>query len=136
MIWKAYKYLYYRIYRWNRDMWKGFSDGPEYNALLGVFILLLFNISAVISFVGSLFEYKSVFDPGPPKSLVVVFNLISLTILYFLFVSNSKYKQIEKEFSTESKALHIRHGYYVVAYVVGSVFMFFLSGFVILFMQR
>src|SRR6476661_2690546 len=47
-MYRAFTYLYYRIYAWNVRTW-GESDVPQFNALFGVSFLVFLNILSVLA---------------------------------------------------------------------------------------
>lgn len=98
---KPYKYLYYKIYSLNHKT-RGESDGPEFNALLGVSFLNFLNIYTLIIFIDyltgfSLIEYLEI---GKLKLVLGTALIIALNSVFFL--TNDRYHQIYRQFKEET----------------------------------
>ena len=97
---KAYKYLFYRIYSWNLRIW-GKSDAPEYNTIVGLTVLVLFNIICIISLLEILLKVI-IFKPN---EIPIIYYLLIFTIMYginyFIFIFKKRYEKIVKEFKNE-----------------------------------
>lgn len=123
MAYKAYKYLYYRIYAWNLRMW-GESDLPKYNTLFGVSLLICFNIMTLATLVEVLVGNHL------PDSNVVSIGLLGifiavLLVSYYLLVHNGKYRTIVKEFNRETPVQRRKRLAAILLYVIGSLVTFF-----------
>ncbi len=90
MILRFSNHLFYRIYWWNVHIVKE-KDLPLLSALLGTSIFHILNFSAVI-FAFYTFVLKDV--QLYPKWLHILFMFLILTIDYFLFVHNGRYKKV------------------------------------------
>ncbi|MDB4104765.1 hypothetical protein N9545_04495 [Salibacteraceae bacterium] len=124
-MWKAYKYIYYWLYTWNRGLW-GESDLPELNAVLALSLAFVCNILSLMVLVyiatGGL-----IIQPGIPKIESIFLLLIVMALHYFSLMHNGKYQRIEKEFQNESKGERKRKGALALIYIFGSmVFYMFL----------
>lgn len=121
-LWRAYKYIYYWLYTWQRKLW-GEQDAPEYTPIFGLSLSMGCNIGSLavlIDFVTGVM----LIPLGLPKIRVVIVAITLLIIHYFLFVHKGKYKAIEKEFKEESKEERERKGKWVLLYAFGSLAFF------------
>jgi hypothetical protein len=116
----AYKYLYYRIYSWNRRTW-GESDVPHFNALLGVSFLLCLNLISCLTAVEVLTGRRVVLS----RLTVVVSGLTVLLASYFLLVHKRRYREIAREFSNETSIQRRRRLVAAIIYVTLSFLSFF-----------
>jgi len=119
MIYKAIKYLYYRIYDWNLRAW-GESDMPQYNAIIGVSFLMFLNIIGIFIAIEALtgnqyflFLPKGEYYAAATCLLLLLFN-------YFLLVRNGKYLTITEEFKKENSLQKRKGLVFVWLYVIGS----------------
>ncbi len=122
-MWKRYKYIYYWLYSWNRDMWKDKSDLPEFNAVVGM-SLSLACIAASLGVIVELITGIQLIPPGLPKKEVAITGIIILAIHYLVLVHNGRYKEIEKEFCNETKEERKRKGRWVLLYAFGSILFY------------
>lgn len=130
MIYRVYKYVYYRIYSWNLNQW-GKSDLPEYNAMIGLALTILINILSVPTVIEAITGYRMFDFPAISKGSLVIGLLIYGSLHYFALYHNGKYKKIIKEFESESEAQRKRGTIWVLVYLVGSVVILFSSWFII-----
>jgi hypothetical protein len=125
---KAYQYIYYRLYAWNRKLW-GDSDVPEYNAAIGMSLMVLCNFLS-LNIVFNLLTDKFIAPPGLPKIYHVLIILVLYVIHYLLFIRNKKYLDIVRNFQSEDEKERKRNGVLVFLYSVGSpLFFIFLMFF-------
>jgi hypothetical protein len=125
---KAYQYIYYRLYTWNRKLW-GDSDAPEYNAAIGMSIMLFCNFMS-LNIVFNLLTDKFIAPPGLPKIYAILGGLILYVLHYITFLYNKKYLGIVRNFQSEDEKKRKRNGVLVFLYSVGSpLFFIFLMFF-------
>lgn len=113
-----YKYMYCRIYTWNLKMW-GEIDGPEWNALFGISLMMFLNLmtlSLLLDALG-LINYWEIIHI---REIVIVASLSILVANYFYFLRRKKYLEIIKLYKQETMAE--RHRNTVVIW-----FYFFIS---------
>lgn len=127
MIWKAYKYVYYWLYTWQKKLWGG-DDLPEYTAIFGMGISFMFNIYSSMALIYIMTDVK-MFPNKIDEIQILSFGFSILLIHYFLFVYKYKYKQIEEEFKHESQSDRKRKGIWVLIYTFGSIVLYALLGF-------
>lgn len=120
-MYRAFTYLYYRIYAWNLRTW-GESDLPQFNALFGLSFLVFLNIMSVFTAIDVFFGRHVVPLTRP---VVVGLALCLLATGYFLLVHNGKYRQIAKAFTDETPIQRKRRLLPCVAYVALSFVAFF-----------
>lgn len=121
-MWRAYKYVYYWLYTWNRSLW-GDSDVPQFNAITGMSLSLLALLFSILSLFYILFDIRLILNEIPKTVLFIFFNIV-LGIHYFLFMHRNKYKKIEQEFKNESKEERKSKGRWVLVYAFGSLGLF------------
>lgn len=130
MLYKFYKYIYYRIYSWNLKQW-GKSDVPEYNAMLGIALLTFINIISILTIIEAMTAYEIFSFLEVSTSILFISSLSFIALHYFVFFHKGKYKKIIKEFETETKEHHKKGTVWVLLYIIGSVVILFGSWFVI-----
>jgi len=97
------RYVYYRIYIWNRNNW-GESDQPWFNAMLGVTFLMYLNIITIINLVLYLFGTFMQEDKNNYYKIVIaLFGLSLLAINYFFLFGGKKHFQIVVLFQNETR---------------------------------
>ena len=97
MIWKGYKYLFFRIYSWNLKKW-GEKDLPQYNAMLGVSFLTMMNFFTICIIIDNLFGTKLFLFLINPESKAIIISLLWLILNYRLLLYKKIYKKIKQEF--------------------------------------
>ena len=121
-MWKAYKYIYYWLYTWQKKLW-GKNDLPEYNAALGMSLSFFCNCCSLVAII-YIVKDVMVIPLDLPKQIVLIPIFAVMLLHYFLLVHNGKYLQIEKEFKKESKKERKRKGVWVLLYAFGSLAFF------------
>jgi len=119
MIYKAIKYLYYRIYDWNLRAW-GESDLPQYNAIIGISFFIWLNLITVVIAIEALI--KSEYLVSIPNSEYYAGAILLTLILMncFLLVRNGKYLTIAEEFKKENPSQKRKRLILIWLYIVGS----------------
>lgn len=130
MIWSMYKYLYYRLYRWNKKVW-GKDDIPEYNAMIMVALLSFINIFSIPFLVEAISGIRILELPKLSKGAFFLFFLCFVSIHYFLLVHKGKYLNFEKEFKSETNDNIRKGGYLIVFYIIASISVLFGSWYLI-----
>jgi hypothetical protein len=119
MIYKAIKYLYYRIYDWNLRAW-GESDMPQYNAIIGVSFLIYLNIISLFIAIETLTGNQYFLFLPNGEYYAAATCLLLLLVNYILLVRNGKYLKIAEEFKKENPSQKRKGLVFVWLYVTGS----------------
>ena len=123
---RAYKYVYYRIYDWNLRTW-GQKDRPHDNAVLGVAMLTLFNLFSVFAILQILTDIDFLSIGSLPVEYLAIFVIAHMSLHYLLLFYKKRYKQIIAEFSQESKEDYKRGTVWVLVYIIGSPLLLIAS---------
>ena len=125
----AYKYLYYRIYSWNLRKW-GEIDVPQFNALLGVTFLVYLNIITLLIAIQLICRFR-ILEQIKLSKIHAIVGIIAIGLInYFIFLYNSKYKQLAKQFKKKTEIEKKRRFLCCSIYVVFTFACFF--GFILL----
>lgn len=106
MIFKLYKDLFYKIYKWNLNHF-GEKDVPEWKAIFIVSFIMFANITLI----GIILEFLGLFDfffrkIFPKKELISILVLLFI-VNYIQYVSGAKYLVIKNEYeSNKEKCLN------------------------------
>lgn len=117
---RTYQYMILKIFRF----YKFFSDKkPEWNALVVITILELFNIYTIYLYLSNNGIVPTIYL-NRIKSFVIG-SLLSLPIIsinYFVFIKDNKFSEIDKQFSclskTRQKLITILINFYIVLSIV------------------
>ena len=121
-MWNWYKYIFYWLYSWQKDLW-GDIDAPEYSAAFGMslsFVCLVLTISMFIDLIIGLQTIPSFISKGTS----IIFLTCIFLVHYFTFIHADKYKSLEKEYEVESNKERKRKGIFVILYVFGIFLVF------------
>lgn len=119
-----YKYIYYRLYTWNLKKW-GKIDGPEWNALFGISIMMFLNLmtlSLLLDALG-LINYWGIIHI---REIVIVVSLSILAANYFCFLHKKKCLKIIKLYKQETTTERHRNTVIIWFYFFVSVLSPFL----------
>lgn len=124
MLFKAYKYLYFRNYAFYLKRW-GTRASPKFNALLVVAFLFFVNLLNARIIIEALLG-RRLYEQSPRDKPYVyaAFGLV-LAAHYFLLVRNGRYKKIAEEFRGESRTQRRRRLIGIWLYVAGSLAFYF-----------
>ena len=97
-IFKAYKYLFYKIYDW-QIRYFGEDDLPEIKTLVLVSLLNSANIYSIILLINlwTKFDLIDAINLGKIKMTIIYFSVLGVN--YLLFIYRNYYKQLSKQFS-------------------------------------
>lgn len=116
--WRAYTYLYYRIYAENLRIGEK-SDLPQWNAMFGISALSGLNIMTLVvwslSVIGVHLSQNS-----EAKAIIVSGGTIWIYVNYRLLVRNGRYRDIAKAFANESRSKKRIHTILCWIYVVAT----------------
>lgn len=95
----------------------GAHDVPEFKAMLAVWFIVLSNIFTI----GLVFQVLGIVQVlGLPKDVLLLVLVLVAGILYFLFVSQKKYKVIEQKFKNENSKQKKINSIIMWFYIIGS----------------
>ena len=99
---KLYRYLYYRLYSWSLRKKR---DLPQLNALLGVSLVMAWNLLFLVSAVSRLLlgQGLSAVDKTLGKTVTAISFLVLLGINYFVFMYKGKYKTMGEDYKDEPR---------------------------------
>ena len=97
-IYDIYEYLYYYLYNWQLNLWKG-KYSPEISALFGPSILIILNIGVPILLIIKCFAPESI--SGDDCSIII--GLFFSWLCYYLFIGNNKYLRVYQKYKKESR---------------------------------
>jgi hypothetical protein len=127
---KILQYLYYHLYRWLLKKW-GKEDDPKHTALLGLASAMLINIISIpfvieaISGIDLLVYFHMIH-----KSILIIFTLGFLIVLYFVLISKNRFKDIVAKYKNEPHSL--KKGILITwIYIIMSYLILFGSGYII-----
>jgi hypothetical protein len=124
LLYRAYKYLYYRIYAWNLRAW-GESDLPQYNALFVVTILVGMNLLTIPTAIDAFTGGNIMPNTNATRiGFFLVFGAV-MAVGYFCLVHKENFKTIAKEFASESLTQRRIRLLAVWIYLIGSFAAFF-----------
>jgi hypothetical protein len=118
-IWRNYKYVFYWLYTWQKNLW-GKDKVPESNTALGMSLSLGCNFLSVVLILKSIFKIE-LFLSGIPKYEAIVYAIVVYLIHHILFIHNKRYLRIEMEFKDETRENRKRKGVWVLLYTFGSI---------------
>lgn len=124
-MYKAYKYLFYRIYSWNLKTW-GEGDVPEYTAILVISLFIGFNLLSLFTFMNLMAGYEIIKISEIPKFYIIIKYLILIFVNYFILVKGGKYMEIAKEFKKENEEERRIRTKLMWSYIIGTHAGFFL----------
>ena len=114
-----YRYLHYRLYAWGLRTW-GRKDGPEWNALIAVTVLMFANIFTVYVLLGYFGVLGSAQGDMPRVKVLGSYGLL-LVINYLLFLQNARYLAAAKRYSGESARKRRGKAILLWVYAIGSL---------------
>lgn len=123
---RAYKYVYYKLYKWNKNMW-GENDMPQYNAMFGVAMLIYLNLLSIPTVIEAVTGKRLIILPELPKIFLSSIAIGFMALNYLLLVYKDKYREIVKEFNQEKEKAKRRGNFLVWSYILLSVLTLFGS---------
>lgn len=121
-MWKAYKYIYYWLYTWQKKLW-GENDIPEFNAVAGMslsFLCFIGSLSIVIDLITGI-----PLIPIQIKKLEIMISILFVVAAHYLaFMHKGKFRKIENEFNNETMADRKKKRPWVLLYAFGSLIFF------------
>jgi hypothetical protein len=111
---RTYRYIFYRMYAWNRGMW-GDSDGPQFNVCLWLSQTSVVNVLSLCI----IFGWRIV----SPRYVVVLLFLVSLFGHWLYFVRSGRFRLLASEFAAAPRS-YLRSGAVVWLYGVGPFVLF------------
>lgn len=121
----AYRYLYFRIYDWNLRTW-GANDMPQYNALIGVTILVFLALFDLALLIEVNLRISLLDSAGIGKLHVVAILLFLGAINYLIFIRNENFSRLKEVFSAETDKQRLWRLGYCLAFVAVDFTGFFV----------
>lgn len=118
---KAYKYLFYRGYQWQKGMF-GTNDAAEYTAAIGNSLVIFLNLMTV--FVGYQSVTGSRLEWTKWNSIFAI--LIVYLVNYFYLLHNGRAHRISDEFSSETEQQKRYRTYGCLIYILISYLVFMI----------
>jgi len=118
---RFYRYFFFRTYAWR--LARGPKDSPEISALWMVVLVIYSNLLAAILAAMSFFRLSIAISSAQARIGGVVLGLPIFFLLYFLWLSNSRYLSFEAEFAGESESEKKRRKMILIVYSVISGFL-------------
>jgi len=126
-MWKAYKYLFYKLYKLSAKISSIVKDDiPEYTAMFDIGVLVLINLASfavIINSIGGFWHNL----PDLSRGRFFVYLIPYFLFFYFTLVFNGKYKRIIKEFKNESEELRRKGRRKVIMYITGTLLLLIFS---------
>ena len=115
---KAYQYVFYRIYIWNRNAW-GEQDWPHFNAVWAMAALTLLNIFTLLAALQTITGIKfvtamKVFSPIELSLMALCY----LTIHCYVLLGKKRYKKIIAKYNQKGKEVHKKNTVWVMLYII------------------
>ena len=111
-----YEYLYYRLYNWQLNLWKG-KYAPEISALFGPGVLISLNIGVPIIACINCFGSESLRN----SDYVVVVTSIIVIFPYLFFILNNRFLLILQKYKKENKEQRKKRTIEVWIYIICSI---------------
>jgi len=121
-----YKYIIYKVYSWTANK-KG--DTPIGNTILTLAIVHFSQFLTLLLLVDRLIIPVHIFDKNNaiPKGYLVIGMIIYFAIFYLLVYNKQRWNAYVEEYKNESEDQRKRGNRIVIAYLVGSILLFFIS---------
>ena len=118
---KFYRYLIYRLYNFS-------GDTPMVNVIITLTLIHTIQLVTLLLIVNGFTSFTSIKVFLGECGKNPLFHIAFMVLHYFLFYDKKKWGAIRKEFKDESPR-HKKIGLIVVlAYLLGTVFLFFILG--------
>jgi hypothetical protein len=125
-VWRAYRYIFYRLYEWGLKRY-GATDAPEWNAIFGMSFLVFFDMIGICAVISAVFGI-SIIEHFPRSFAGMVSPAVGVFGLhYFFLVKGGRLKRIVSEFESESAATRSRGTRLVIFFIVLSLVLPFLA---------
>jgi len=118
-----YKYIIYKIYSWTANKK---NDTPIGNTILTLGLIHLFQLATVLLFIDKIIiPLEWIYNIN--KVYLFIGALIYFILFYFLLYNKERWNSYIEEFSNESESERKRGNFLVIAFLVGSILLFFIS---------
>jgi len=117
-----YQYLFYRLYKRQRTKFTEIES--IIFAMLTITAILFVNFFTIDIFLHKLLLTPSTFSS---IAIVIIVMAVFLCLNCWLFLVNKRYRKIEQKFSNESKTHQNIGTFIIIAYIVLSFVLFFIS---------
>ena len=116
---KAYQYVFYRIYIWSRNAW-GEQEWPHWNAALAMVALTLFNIYTLLVILEPITGIQfTAIGAYSDKELIGPVLIYTIPHCYIL-LGKKRYKKIIAEYNQKGKEVHKKNTAWVMLYIIGT----------------
>ena len=117
-----YRYIIYKIYSWTANK-RG--DTPIANTILTLGVVHFFQIVIILIAIDKLITPLN-WIHNLNKNHVFVGALVYFVLLYFLLYNKNRWNSYVEEFGNESESERKRGTIMVIAFLVGSILLFFI----------
>lgn len=118
----AFRYLFYRLYRWQVSCWK--DEDVSFNALLLTLIFSFLNLGTLVGVAESLVGRSFLLARLSHTGVLIVMAIMAVP-LYFAFLYKKRYKHVVREFESESAHQRRARGIGVLLYIIFSLVLVF-----------
>jgi len=115
-----YRYLIYKIYSWTADK-RG--DTPIGNTILTLSLVHLLTFLLFIDRMVTPLKWMYKFN----KTYLFIGLLVYFILFYFLIYNKKRWASYVEEFSSESEKERKLGNFIVIAFLIGSILLFFIS---------
>jgi hypothetical protein len=121
-----YRYIIYKVYSWTANK-RG--DTPIGNTILTLAMVHFFQLLTLLLLVDRLIIPLNLFGKKNtiPKGYLFVGMIVYFAIFYLLVYNKQRWDSYVEEYKNESEAQRKRGNRKVIAYLVGSILLFFIS---------
>jgi amino acid transporter len=118
-----YRYIIYKIYSWTANK-RG--DTPIANTILTLGIIHLFQLAIIMLFIDRVITPLNWFY-NINVTYILIGTLAYFVLLYFLLYNKERWSSYVEEFGNESERERKIGTVMVIAFLVGSILLFFIS---------
>lgn len=122
-----YKYLIYKLYSWglNKE-----NDTPVFNVIITLAFVHFVQLFTIYMILLKYIPELSIFNIEN-KAYLYVFGTIFILLNYFLLYNKKRWESYLQKFKNESKNESRRGKIYVLAYLIGSILLFFITAIIL-----
>ena len=118
-----YKYIIYKVYSWTLHK-KG--DTPIANTIFTLGVVHVFQLFTLLIFIDRIITpLKWLY--GIKKPYLYIGFILYFFIFYLIAYNKKKWNSYVEEFQNENERERKKGNFYVIAFLVGSIILFFLS---------
>jgi amino acid transporter len=118
-----YSYIIYKIYSWTANK-KG--DTPIANTILTLGVVHILQLGIILLFIDQVITpLKWLYDIN--KTFLFIGAIIYFILFYFLLYNKERWNLYVEKYGKESESQRKRGNFLVIAFLVGSILLFFIS---------